>query len=172
LLVATLCRRSLSRRGCSRQPLAAPLVSMPKKGGKKKGKKGKGGGAMETTPAALQPYGVGVRDIIQTPLGVEATVLGVQKGDLWLQWPGAVKAPIPSRAKSKTDMEAYGYFRKPQWSHIQRSIDDRQNLLFAQRYYNGPGPRTATLRLPWPKGFDNSLALPSINDKRPATAPI
>eukprot|EP00310_Coccolithus_braarudii_P013351 CAMPEP_0183351304 /NCGR_PEP_ID=MMETSP0164_2-20130417/23745_1 /TAXON_ID=221442 /ORGANISM="Coccolithus pelagicus ssp braarudi, Strain PLY182g" /LENGTH=146 /DNA_ID=CAMNT_0025523451 /DNA_START=73 /DNA_END=513 /DNA_ORIENTATION=- len=144
----------------------------PKKG-KKGGKKGKGKkDAMSTDPELLRPYGVGIRDIIQTPLGVQATVLGVQKGDLWLEWPGKIKAPIPSKANNKTDMEAYGYTRQPMWAHIQRSISDRQTSLFQQRYYGGPGPKTATMRLPWPKGFDAAASLPAISDVRPKTAPM
>ena len=90
----------------------------------------------------------------------------------WLQWPGAIKAPLPSKAKTQVEMEKFGYQRKPQWSHIQRSIDDRQQMLFHQRYYGGPGPKTASMRLPWPKGFDqNPNALPVISDLRPKTAP-
>uniref|UniRef100_A0A7S4FAM5 Uncharacterized protein n=1 Tax=Chrysotila carterae TaxID=13221 RepID=A0A7S4FAM5_CHRCT len=142
-----------------------------KKGGKKKGKKE----PMDTSPLALQPYGCAPRDIIQTPLGVKATVLGVQKGDLWLQWPGDIKAPLPSRAKTKADMEAYGYIKQPPWLHIQRSIDERQTLLFQQRFYGGPGPKSAAMRLPMPKGYDTTPGLPEIAPAalppRPKTAP-
>lgn len=140
--------------------------------GKKGGKKGKGKKeSMATDATALTPWAVRVHDIIQTPLGVEATVLGVQGGDLWLQWPGQIKSPLPNKAKDKPSMESFGYVRKPQWSHIQRSIDERQNMLFHQRYYGGPGPRTAALRLPWPRGFEQTLTLPKVEQVRPSTAP-
>ena len=49
---------------------------MPKKGGKKgKGKKAE----MATDPAEMKAFEVCVNDIIQTPLGVLATVIGMEK---------------------------------------------------------------------------------------------
>jgi hypothetical protein len=56
---------------------------------------------------------VNARDIIRTPLGVEATVLGVAKGELWIQWPGDIKSPLPPKAKSKAEMESYAAPRLP-----------------------------------------------------------
>lgn len=138
-------------------------------------KKGKGGKKKEflTDAASLAPYGVNVRDIIKTPLGVEVTVLGVNKLDglLWVKWPGNVESPVPSKAKTKTDMEAFGYVRRPQSAHIQRSIDDRLKSYFNQRYYGGPGPKTAAMRLPWPDGSPAYAALQPIDRVRPVTAP-
>lgn len=142
---------------------------MPKKGGKK----GKGKGpAFLTDAEALGPYGVRVRDIIRTPLGVEAEVVGVSSKDglLWLSWPGNVQSPIPSKAKSKADMEAFGYVRKAEAFHIQRSIDERVQAYFDQRWYGAPGPRTAAMRLPWPEGSPAFSALTSLT--RPSTAPV
>ena len=118
-----------------------------------KGKKGKGGKVEFLIDAAsLAPYEVAPRDIIQTPLGVDATVLGVNKKDslLWLQFPGGVTSPVPTKATSKADMEMFGYFRKKPWCHIQRSIDERELQLYNQRWYGKPGPRTADMKLKWP----------------------
>ena len=63
---------------------------MPKKGGKK-GKKGKV--EFLNTPEALAPFNVGPRDIIATPLGVQAEVHGVMNGALYLKWPGGLISP-------------------------------------------------------------------------------
>lgn len=140
---------------------------MPKKGGK--GKKGKGKKAeMETTGPAMEAFGVHLNDIVMTPLGVNATVLGVSSGALWLQFPGQIKAPLPPKATNKNEMESYGYVKRPQSAHIQRSIDERTRQLFQQRYYNGPGPKTAAMHLPWPKGPEQPLV---VGDLRPKTAP-
>eukprot|EP00967_Tisochrysis_lutea_P086499 scaffold121944_cov37-Tisochrysis_lutea.AAC.2 len=49
-------------------------------------------------------------------------------------------------------MEAYGYVRRPDSDHIQKSIMMRENEIFEQRFYHGPGPKTAAMRLPWPQG--------------------
>ena len=49
-------------------------------------------------------------------------------------------------------METYGYVRRSEAAHIERSIETRQGLLFEQRFYCGPGPKTAAMRLPWPQG--------------------
>lgn len=140
-----------------------------------KGKKGKKGNKKEFLgdPASLAPYNVGLRDIIKTPLGVEVTVLGVNRADglLWVKWPGNVESPLPSKAKTKADMEAFGYVRRPQSAHIQRSIDERLNAYFNQRYNGGPGPKTAALRLPWPDGSPAFAALTPLERQRPSTAP-
>lgn len=37
--------------------------------------------------------------LFQTPLGAQATVVGVSKGDLWLEFPGKIKAPLPSKVR-------------------------------------------------------------------------
>ena len=140
---------------------------------KKKGKGGKGKKEFLVDPASLQPYGVNARDIIKTPLGVEVTVLGVNRADglLWVKWPGGIESPVPSKAKTKTDMEAFGYVRRPQSAHIQRSIDERLAAYFNQRYYGGPGPKTAAMRLPWPDGSPAFAALTPLERQRPSTAP-
>ena len=122
-----------------------------KKGTKKGGKKGKKD-AIDKDPVTLAPWGVKVSDIVRTPLGVDATVLGVSKGSLWLQWPGNVKAPLPNDAKTRADMERFGYVKRGNSAHIQRSIEERENLLFEQRNYGGPGPKSAIMVLPEPTG--------------------
>lgn len=73
---------------------------------------------------ALGRYGLGARDLIQTPLGVNATVLGVHKktGILHLMYPGKVKAPLPTAVHDKESMERYGYKRRPNWAHIERRM--------------------------------------------------
>ena len=74
---------------------------MPKKG------KGKGPAFLDT-PEALAPFEVSVRDIIKTPLGVQATVVGVKEGALWLQWPGGIispASPAPQKAKTKAELD-------------------------------------------------------------------
>lgn len=135
---------------------------MPKKG---KGKKLAG---YETDAGALAPFGVQVRDIISTPLGVKGTVLGVRAGVLWLRWPGGVESPTLAEAVDKSKLEEYGYVRRPQSAHIQRSIDERLDAYYQQRWYGKPGPKTAAIRLPTPSG---SAAFAAFNDtKRPATA--
>ena len=66
--------------------------------GKKGGKKGKGGGKskgpdFDVTAETCAYFGVGFRDIIRTPLGLEGVVIGVKKTDaedkstwrLWLE---------------------------------------------------------------------------------------
>ena len=144
------------------------------------GKKGKGKGpAFLDTPEALAPFDVQVNDMISTPLGVQATVVGVKDGSLWLSWPGGIispASPAPSKAKDKTQLEAFGYSRRPQSAHIQRSIDQRWKTLYDQRRYNKPGPRTAAIKLPLgPNGTAGSAAFAAFaateGAKRPQTAP-
>lgn len=139
---------------------------------KPKGKKGKGKKVeMATDPVSLKPFGVCVNDIIQTPLGVEATVVGldVGAGVLHLKWPGDIQSPMPSKCRSKADMEAFGYVRKGQWGHIQRSLDDRANMVFQHKFYGGLMPKTAALKLPQPGGVQLEW---SNGEGRPKTAPV
>ena len=152
-----------------------------KKGGKKKGKKGK----VEylTTPDALAPFDLNVRDIVATPLGVECTVVGVRDGALWLKWPGGLISPAtsaPQTVGDKAGLEAYGYHRRPQSAHIQRSIDEREQALYEHRRYGKPAPATAQFRLPiGPHGATGTQAFAAYAAEsanpgsilRPATAP-
>ncbi|KAL3896571.1 MAG: hypothetical protein SGPRY_013241 [Prymnesium sp.] len=142
---------------------------------KKKGK-GKKSGKREflVDAVSLAPYGVKLRDILRTPLGVEVTVLGVNRADglLWVRWPGGIDSPVPSKARSQDAMEEYGYIKRPISVHIQRSIDERMAAYFNQRYYGGPGPKTAALHLPWPTGSPAFAALTPLERQRPATAPV
>uniref|UniRef100_A0A7S2HLP3 Uncharacterized protein n=1 Tax=Haptolina brevifila TaxID=156173 RepID=A0A7S2HLP3_9EUKA len=118
---------------------------------KKKGKKGKGKVEYLTTPEALAPFDMKANDIVATPLGVECTVHGVMNGSLYLKWPGGIisaATPAPQVTKSKVELETYGYHKRPQSAHIQRSIDDREDALYAHRRYGAPRPKSAALRLP------------------------
>jgi len=144
------------------------------------GKKGKGKGpAFLDTPEALAPFQVSVNDIVTTPLGVQANVVGVKDGSLWLQWPGGIispASPAPSKAKTKAELEAFGYARRPQSAHIQRDIDSRWLTQYKQRRYGAPGPKTAAIKLPLgPNGTAGSAAFAAFAAseaaKRPQTAP-
>jgi len=133
---------------------------MPKKGGKKgKGKKKE----MLTSEADLKHFEVRVNDIIQTPLGVLANVIGMDKesGVLWLRWPSDIESPMPPKCQSKAEMEAFGYVRKPDSAHIQRSLDERTEKVYQHKFYGGLMPKTAAMKLPpfppnvdiqWPEG--------------------
>ena len=125
---------------------------------------------------ALLGFIVAATWMIATPLGVQATVVGVKDGSLWLSWPGGIispASPAPSKAKDKTQLEAFGYSRRPQSAHIQRSIDDRLRAQYEQRRYGGPGPKTAALKLPLgPNGAVGSAAFAAFAAQgRPMTAP-
>ena len=109
---------------------------------KKKGKKGKV--ALLTDAVSLAPFDVAVRDIISTPLGVQCTVVGVMNGALYLQWPGGLVSPAtaaPQKVHDKAGLEAYGYNKRPQSAHIQRSIDEREKALYEHRRYGAHTPR-------------------------------
>lgn len=133
---------------------------MPKKGGKKgKGKKKE----MLTSEADLKHFEVRVNDIIQTPLGVLANVIGMdqESGVLWLRWPSDIESPMPPKCQSKAEMEAFGYVRKPDSAHIQRSLDERTEKVYQHKFYGGLMPKTAAMKLPpfppnvdiqWPEG--------------------
>ena len=97
----------------------------------KKGKGGKDKATFLIDDEALSPFGVQFRDIINTPLGVQATVVGVKSGQLWLEWPGKIQSPAspaPEKVKTKAELQAYGYSRRPQSAHIQRAIDERLSV--------------------------------------------
>ena len=117
----------------------------------KKGKKGKKGATLDTTPEVLAPFGVSLRDLVATPLGVQCTVVGVKEGALYLQWPGGIVSAAtaaPQKVGDKAGLEAYGYSRRPQSAHIQRSLDERERMLYNHRRYGGPAPTTAQYKLP------------------------
>lgn len=145
------------------------------------GKKGKGKApAFLTDDDALKPFDCQVRDIIATPLGVEATVVGVKDGSLWLEWPGGIvspASPAPAKAKSKMELSTFGYNRRPQSAHIQRAIDERLKMQYQARRYGGPPPRTAAIKLPLgPNGMQGSAAFAQFAasdmvKQRPQTAP-
>jgi hypothetical protein len=95
-------------------------------------------------------------------------VVGVSKGDLWLEFPGKILSPLPTKAKTREDMVAYGYVRRPDSAHIERSIMTRQGAIFEQRFYRGPGPQTAAMRLPWPQGLTTGMPLLEMAASMPA----
>ena len=94
------------------------------------GKKGKGKKVEFLTDAdAMAPFECEANDMMATPLGVYTTVIGVRDGMLWVRWPGGIESPAsPGQAKNKAALETYGYNRRPQSAHIQRSIDDRTRV--------------------------------------------
>ena len=143
-------------------------------------KKGKGKKVEFLVDAeALAPFDCAVNDIIEPPLGVTCTVVGVRDGALWLQWPGGIvspASPAPAKATNKAELQTYGYNRRPQSAHIQRSIDDRERAHYEQRRYGKPGPKTAAIKLPLgPHGAVGSAAFAAFAASsaaaRPATAP-
>ena len=150
---------------------------------KKKGKGKKGGAAFLTTPEALEPFGVQVRDLVSTPLGVQCTVVGVKEGALYLQWPGGIVSAAtcaPQKVHDASALALYGYHRRPQSAHIQRSIEERETALYNHRRYGKAAPATAQYRLPLgPHGAQGSAQFAAYSAEtanpgsilRPATAP-
>ena len=138
---------------------------MPKKG---KGKKVE----FLVDDEALAPFEVKVNDMIKSPLGVVCTVVGVRDGSLWIQWPGGAVTPAatePEKVHDKAALNQYGYSRRPQSAHIQRSINERVKAQYMQRRYGAPGPKTAAMRLPLGPGSAAFQAYAS--GARPQTAP-
>jgi hypothetical protein len=84
---------------------------------------GKADVGYNTEPEALAPFECAARDIIITPLGVEATVLGVKNSQLWLLWKGGVEASIGA-AKSAAELKEQGYQRKDAAAHLQRRTEE------------------------------------------------
>ena len=109
---------------------------------------------LETHGPALEVFGVKVDDIMQTPIGVEATVLGVRKGTLWVEFPGGVEAPLPAKATNQSEMEGYGYAKAPKSRLIQHRIDQRAGVVFREKYCGGPAPETAAIDLPRREGVE------------------
>eukprot|EP00320_Phaeocystis_rex_P021863 CAMPEP_0119060440 /NCGR_PEP_ID=MMETSP1178-20130426/4396_1 /TAXON_ID=33656 /ORGANISM="unid sp, Strain CCMP2000" /LENGTH=126 /DNA_ID=CAMNT_0007041539 /DNA_START=69 /DNA_END=450 /DNA_ORIENTATION=- len=107
-----------------------------------KGKKAQ----LATEPDELKHLEVCVNDIIKTPLGVSATVVGLDTESqvLMLKWPGGLESPMPGPCSSKEDMEAMGYDEDhkvtisrealtcvPQWHLSISSIMDQSGLATA-----------------------------------------
>lgn len=68
---------------------------------------------------------------------------------------------MPPKCQSKAEMEAFGYVRKPDSAHIQRSLDERAEKVYQHKFYGGLMPKTAAMKLPpfppnvdiqWPEG--------------------
>ena len=109
--------------------------------------------------------------------------MGVRDGALWLQWPGGLispATPAPQKVVNKEGLETYGYYRRPQSAHIQRSIDEREDALYNHRRYGKPAPPTAQFRLPLgphgPQGSQKFAAYAAETANpgsilRPSTAP-
>jgi hypothetical protein len=80
---------------------------------------------------------------------------------LWLKWPSDIESPMPPKCQSKAEMEAFGYVRKSNSVHIQRSLDARTEKVYQHKFYGGLMPKTAAMKLPpfppnvdiqWPEG--------------------
>lgn len=117
-------------------------------------------------PPELGSYGKHITDLP----GIEQPPLRE-----WRAWtaPGHTTLTSPTytpvaQAKTKEDMEAYGYVRRPDSAHIERSIMVRQSAIFEQRFYRGPGPKTAAMRLPWPQVLTTGMPLLEMAASMPA----
>ena len=104
------------------------------------GKKGKGKKVEFLIDSeSLRPYEVQPRDMVQTPLGVDATVLGVNKADglLWLQFPGGVQSPVPTKAttKAKATGKATRQQRRVRCEHSVKTLAEEEEVAAL------PGPR-------------------------------
>lgn len=102
--------------------------------GKGKGKKGgkkKKGPAFYTGDVDMKPFGFKVRDIVQTPLGLSGTVIGVKyeggnpenrdSARLWVEYPGGRQAPLEPRP-SQGFIGSLGYKRSSDADHIWRDV--------------------------------------------------
>lgn len=70
----------------------------------------------------------------------------------------------PQKVHDKAAMEMYGYHRRPQSAHIQRSIDERETALYNARRYGAKPPPTAQYRLPLgPNGAEGSQQFAAYN---------
>ena len=105
---------------------------MPKKGGKGKGK----APAFLTDDASMKPFGFRMNDIVLTPLGVEATVIGIKpdstgENKLWAEFQGGLQSPL--EPTTPDDFAQKGYSRVHEGRHIMRNkaIDEakKQELL-------------------------------------------
>jgi hypothetical protein len=100
----------------------------PKKGGKKGGKK-KGPAYMthEDGMDHCAPFGFAPGDMIHTPLGLRACVLGVKYaspedlggGVLWVKYDG----PLEKEAPIENPSVMSGYVRAPETAHLWREVD-------------------------------------------------
>ncbi len=100
----------------------------PKKGGKKGGKK-KGPAYMthEDGVDHCAPFGFAPGDIIHTPLGLRACVIGVkyastenlEGGVLWVRYDG----PLEKEAPIENPSTMPGYARAPETAHLWREVD-------------------------------------------------
>eukprot|EP00164_Ancoracysta_twista_P006985 GFYU01009835.1.p2 GENE.GFYU01009835.1~~GFYU01009835.1.p2 ORF type:complete len:137 (+),score=36.53 GFYU01009835.1:166-576(+) len=90
-------------------------------GGKKKEKKAE----LDASPLALEPWQVGPGEILRTPLGVEAKVLGVhvESGALWVMYPKEYRAPI--HPKSRDELALHGFHRIGEEALLCRHLDTR-----------------------------------------------
>lgn len=130
------------------------------------------GPEMLTDAAAFAPWDIELNDEITTPLGATVIAIGVKGGLLIVRWPGGYECasgldvkkhekaeinqltspPVPDFAKDKGQLEQWGYERRPQSRHIQRSIDQRwksdlQWKRDAKQYGLPTSPRKSALTL-------------------------
>ena len=131
---------SAPRRARRRAARVCSLAMPPKKGGtKKKGKKKKGPSYMthEDGVDHCAPFGFQPGDIIHTPLGLRASVLGVKYatpedlggGVLWVKYedPSEKEAPIENPASVS------GYARASETERLRREVDRLNAAAAAKR---------------------------------------
>lgn len=111
---------------------------MPKKKGGRKGKAR--APAFYTGDQDLAPFGFKLRDIVQTPLGLKGTVIGVkydspenrESARLWVEYPGGKQSPLEPRLQAGF-IGQHGYRRCPEAEHIWRDVCDiRQKMKEAE----------------------------------------
>lgn len=94
----------------------------------KKGKKGKKP-QIYTEVEHLRPFGLSMRDIVTTPLGLQGTVIGVKyedaevqgTGRVWVEYTGGRQSPLEPRL-SQGSIQSHGYTRNPDSDHLFRDV--------------------------------------------------
>jgi hypothetical protein len=76
-------------------------------------------------PEALAPWEVKAGDIVETRLGVTATVLGAKSKQLWLLFNGGPQGGVesPIAASNADELREQGYKIKEDAAHMQRRAD-------------------------------------------------
>ena len=143
----------------------------PKKGGKKGGKK-KGPAYMthEDGVDHCAPFGFAPGDMIHTPLGLRACVLGVkyasvetlEGGVLWVRYDGPREKEAPIEHPASTP----GYARAAETAHLWREEDELNAAAAVKAEKDASRPRKKTRRRLW-KAAKNASSAPK---KTPAAA--
>ena len=86
-------------------------------------------------PEALAPWEVKAGDIVETRLGVTATVLGVKSKQLWLLFNGGPQGGVesPIAASNASELREQGYKIKEDAAHMQRRADRESELRAAPK---------------------------------------